>query len=125
MLKLSPLPERRTRSSPRCVNGLAIAWVTGLLWLALSLGAGAASFTASLDRDTITLGESATLTLSFEGGSPANLPQPPSDANVRIQDTGGSSTSISIVNGSMSQTESHPFLVTPLKAGTYEIPAMT
>ena len=36
----------------------------------------AASFTASLDRDTITLGEQATLSLTFEGGQSKNVPTP-------------------------------------------------
>ena len=36
--------------------------------------APAASFTASLDRDTIMLGESATLSLAFEGAAPKNTP---------------------------------------------------
>ena len=33
-----------------------------------------ANLTASLDRDTMTLGETATLSLTFGGGSPRNNP---------------------------------------------------
>jgi hypothetical protein len=50
-----------------------------LLLAALCLaptGARAANFTASLDRDTITLGETATLSLTFEGGQSKNVPTP-------------------------------------------------
>ncbi|MEJ0090660.1 MAG: hypothetical protein WDM80_13075 [Limisphaerales bacterium] len=36
----------------------------------------AASFTATLDRDTITLGEQAMLSLTFDGGQPKNMPVP-------------------------------------------------
>lgn len=102
-----------------------LALLAGLFCLVPGFAAGAASFTASLDRDTLTLGESATMTLSFEGGSPAEVPTPPSDDNVRVQDLHQISSSFNFVNGAMSQTESHTFLVTPLKVGTYDIPAMT
>ena len=48
---------------------------SGLALVLAALGLGtatlaAATFTASLDRDTIALGETATLTLRFEGGQP-------------------------------------------------------
>jgi hypothetical protein len=43
----------------------------------------AATFTASLDRDTIALGESATLSLTFEDGSPRNVPMPPNVAGLQ------------------------------------------
>src|ERR1700733_3812962 len=36
----------------------------------------AASFTASLDRETVSLGESATMSLIFNGGQPENLNMP-------------------------------------------------
>ena len=51
-----------------------------LVLAGLALGGvrlGAATFTASLDRDTLALGESATLSLTFENGSPRNVPAPP------------------------------------------------
>ena len=47
------------------------------LWLVPGL-AGAATFTATLDRDTITLGETATLSLIFGGDSSGGQPGPPS-----------------------------------------------
>src|SRR5882672_4923937 len=52
------------------------------IWIALAIAAllegaaFAASFTASLDRDSMTLGDSATVTLTFQGGSPKNVSAP-------------------------------------------------
>ena len=51
------------------IVGLLILAVLGLI----SPRARAANFSASLDRDTITLGETATLSLTFEGGQPNKL----------------------------------------------------
>ena len=59
-----------------------------LLWLAVA-PARAASFTASLDNDTITLGQSTTLSLTFEGGSPQNVPAP-SVSGLQISQVGTS-----------------------------------
>jgi regulator of replication initiation timing len=98
------------------------------LWAAVllltTLVAGAANFTASLDRDTITLGETATLSLDFEGGAPKAFPALPSPPNLQI--TGrGRSTSITIVNGQSSATESHTFMLAPAQPGEFTIPEMS
>ena len=85
--------------------------------------AGAASFTASLDRDIITLGESATLALAFEGAQPNNLPMP-SVAGLQITQT-GTSQSVNIVNGAMSSTVTVSFSVKPQRPGEFTIPALT
>ena len=71
-----------------------------LLCLALGYGAEAraATFTASLDRDTIALGENATLSLTFEGGSPQNTPVPPNIPGLQISYVGPSSQ-FSFING--------------------------
>ena len=52
-------------------------------WMGMAIDALAAKFTASLDRDTIAMGESATLTLAFEGGSPTVTPQLPAIPKLR------------------------------------------
>ena len=85
--------------------------------------AQAASFTASLDRDTISLGESATLSLTFEGGQSRNLPKP-SVSGLRF-DQNGSSQNFSIVNGAMSSTITVTYSVTPQREGEFTIPALT
>lgn len=84
----------------------------------------AAKFTASLDRDTITLGESVSLALTFDGASPNDVPAPPAIANLQITYVGPSSQ-FSFVNGQTSSTVTHNFQVTPRQAGDFTIPALT
>jgi len=101
---------------------LLLAFAALLLWLAPSV-LRAASFTATLDRETVTVGETATLALRFEGGEPKAIPTPPPQANLQM--TGeGSSRNISIVNGQMSASISQNFALTPTQPGVYVIPAL-
>ncbi|HLH53532.1 MAG TPA: BatD family protein [Verrucomicrobiae bacterium] len=90
----------------------------------LFVNATAATFTASLDRDTITLGETATLSLTFEGGSPDNVPMPPANPNLQVVE-GGTSTQFKFINGQSSSTITHSFRLIPRQPGDYTIPAMT
>src|SRR5665213_274024 len=99
------------------------------IWIALAAAAllhgavFAASFTASLDRDTIMLGEQATLSLTFEGGQSNKVPAPfvPALEFAQI----GNSQSFSIVNGAMSSTVNVSFSVTARQAGKFTIPMLT
>ena len=99
------------------------------IWLAmvaaalLSGAAVAATFTASLDRDTITLGEQATLSLSFEGGQSKNVPTP-NVPGLQITQA-GTSQNVSWINGAMSSTVTVSFSVTARQAGVFTIPALT
>ena len=98
-------------------------WIA-LLAAALFHGAAwAASFTASLDRDAIVLGEQATLSLTFEGGSPRNVPAPNISGLQIVQ--AGNSQSMSWVNGAMTTTVTISFAVTPQRTGEFAIPALT
>jgi hypothetical protein len=83
----------------------------------------AASFTATLDRDSVAVGESATLSLKFEGGQPSQMPSPPQMPNLQIASS-GTSRNINIVNGQFSSTISADFVLTPMQPGVYTIPAM-
>jgi hypothetical protein len=83
----------------------------------------AATFTASLDRDTIALGESATLSLTFEDGSPRNVPMPPNVAGLQIAYVGPSSQ-FSFVNGETKSTVTYNFTLTPRQAGDFTIPTL-
>jgi hypothetical protein len=83
----------------------------------------AASFTASLDRDSITPGDSATLSLTFEGASPSSVPTP-NVSGLQINQT-GNSQNFSYVNGAMSSTVTVTFSVTSDRPGEYTIPALT
>jgi hypothetical protein len=86
-------------------------------------GARAANFTASLDSDTITLGQSATLSLTFEGGQSKNVPTP-SVPGLQITQI-GNSQNFSIVNGAMSSTVTVTFSVAARQPGEFTIPALT
>ena len=64
------------------------------LWLGLFAFVGAtfaATFTAALERDTITLGESVRLGLTLEGVQPKDPPAPPGVANLQIAYNGQAS----------------------------------
>jgi hypothetical protein len=98
-----------------------------ILFLCLGLVARAASFTASLDNetnDTITLGQSATLSLTFEGGQPDNLSalQVP---GLRMNKVGNSTQTTSDFNGHNSLVTTILVAVTPQKTGEFTIPALT
>ena len=82
-----------------------------------------ATFTATLDRGTVAVGEAATLTLSFEGGEPKTIPVPPPIDNLQIESQ-GSSRNLSIINNQISSTISHTFAVIPMQPGEYTIPAL-
>src|ERR1039458_6315021 len=87
----------------------------------------AASFTASLDRDTLTLGESATLSLKFEvvqqQDTPQNLPQLSGIPGLNFGYVGNQSMDLNI-NGIKSSIVTFPYAVTPTKVGEFTIPAM-
>ncbi|MGH7971698.1 MAG: BatD family protein, partial [Limisphaerales bacterium] len=107
-------------------------------WLRLGLGslalvvfaslamavAGAATFTASLDRDTINFGETATLSLAFSGGQPQDPPSVPEVPNLQIAYIGPSSQ-FSVINGQVNSSITYNFTVAPRQPGDYTIPAIS
>src|ERR1051325_9861451 len=100
----------------------------GGLWFTLFFAAAftgfSASFTASLDRDTIMMGETATLTLKFEGGSPKSVPTPPNIPNLQIA-APGSSQNYSFVNGQTSTSIAETFAILAKPPAENTIPALT
>ena len=109
-----------SRSRGRWRRG--IAWVATLLCLAAG-AAGAANFTVSLDRDNIPVGETATLTLKFEGASPNTVPSLPRIPNLNF----GNPVPLSefrSVNGVSSSSVSYSYDVSATQPGEYTIPAM-
>ena len=111
-------PRSRSRPGLRLPFALAVL----LLWAAPS-ALLAATFTATLDRETVTVGETATLTLSFKGGEPKSIPVPPTLPNLQI--TGeGTSRAISFDNGQVSSSISQNFALIPTQPGEFNIPAL-
>ena len=94
-----------------------------ILLLSLGFAAQAANFSVSLDRNTIRLGEEATLSLTFEGGQPSVVPEP----NVAGLDFSNpvSTQNSSDINGVMSFTVTISYAVIPHQAGGFTIPPMT
>ena len=94
------------------------------LWIGLFVADGrAATFTAALDRQTLSPGESAILTLTFQDGTPDELPSLPAVPNLSLRHTGQKSQ-FNFVNGRSSTQVFHEYLVTPALAGDYTIPAI-
>ncbi len=123
---MANLPRaQRPRAVSRKLIFLRFAWtlLLGVLFIR-SATAGAATFTASLDHDTIALGDSATLSLKFEGGSPRAVPAPPATPNLQIAYVGQSSQ-VNFVNGQVNSSITHSFTLTPRQVGEFTIPALT
>ncbi|MEO5804336.1 MAG: BatD family protein [Verrucomicrobiota bacterium] len=83
----------------------------------------APSLKVSLDRDTISLGESATVSFTFADASQAPQPALPAMSNLQISYAGQSSQFTS-VNGQVSSSVTHNFVITPTAAGDFVIPAI-
>ncbi len=90
-------------------------------WLVCALDA--ATLTAKLDRDIISVGESATLSLEFQGGSPSAAPNLAGPQGLAIQ-YAGQSSQYNIVNGQVSASVSLNYLITAQRVGDYAIPAI-
>ena len=118
MDKRADAPKRR----PHRLRRAALALFLGIIFAVTP--AFATSFTASLDRDLINLGETASLALAFEDVSPNDVPTPPAIPNLQITYIGPSSQH-SIINGQVSSSVRYMFSVTPRQAGDYKIPAIT
>jgi hypothetical protein len=115
-IKLNP------RSRSQAGLRLLFAFLSLLLWSAPS-ALRAATFTATLDRETVTVGETATLSLRFDGGELKSIPALPQLPNLQIAGE-GSSRNISIDNGQFSASIIQTFLLTPTQPGEFIIPAL-
>jgi BatD DUF11 like domain len=99
------------------------------VWIALFAAAlfpcalFAASFTASLDRDTMTLGEQATLSLKFEDVQPKDAPAIPHIDGLQFQYIGPSS-SFNFINGQTSSSITYNYAVTAQRDGEFTIPGL-
>jgi hypothetical protein len=103
---------------------LTLKTLAMLLAALLPGAAWAAAFTASLDRDTLTLGESATLSLTFEGGQPGNITMP-QVSDLQINQVGQTSHTTSDFSGHGTTVTTVLLAVAPQKTGEFVIPALT
>ena len=85
----------------------------------------AASFTASLDRDTITLGEQATLSLIFEGGQPTKLTALDVPGLQFGTPSRSFSQNIDFNSGQVNARLTLAYSVVPQREGEFAIPALT
>jgi hypothetical protein len=83
----------------------------------------AATFTATLDRETVTVGETATLSLTFKGGEPKSMSALPQLPNLQIASEGTSQNMV-IENGQVSASFVQTFALTPTQPGEFVIPAL-
>jgi hypothetical protein len=110
----------------RMLNTLRILLIA-LLAAVVCRGTSAAEeikFRASLDRDFISLGQSAQLSLQFQGSSGIPAPELPDIEGLQSRYI-GPSTRMSIVNGRMSSSVTHIYRLAPVKTGKFEIPPIS
>ena len=102
-----------------------LCWVAAglLLWLAGS-SVGAATLTATLDRNMVPLGESVTLSLIFEGGAPAGSPRLPDFPGVRVQPGVSQRREFSFVNGKQSARQIFDYVLVPAQLGDVVVPSL-
>ncbi len=101
-------------------GGLALAC---LLAMAALPAVAAPQFQTSLDQDTIRLGETATLSMTFTGGSPDGQPEVPPIAGIRFGAT-GTSQQMSIVGIQVSSSTVYTLELIPTRAGVFTIPPL-
>lgn len=80
----------------------------------------AASLTASLDREQITLEDQAVYTLTLKDAGDAGSPILPPMRDFNVQEA-GTSSQVSIINGSFSKSVQYNYVLVPKKAGKFSI----
>ena len=122
----------RMSSSPnKLTAGRELSRALGLVLVLLSLGfvggslAAEVRFSASLDRESVVRGETVTLTLKFEGGSPKALPAIPPIAGLQVGQNVSSSINTTMApGGAMTSIHSYSLSLVPHQAGEFVIPAL-
>ncbi len=108
------------------LRGIAMLRSFTLLFgfLLLTATASAVTFTASVERETIYLGESVGFSLTFEGAQPDGTPNIPAIAGLQFSYNGPSSQ-FSFVNGQTTTKITHNYTITPRQVGDFTIPALS
>jgi hypothetical protein len=116
-------PLRRERRAPRIPRIVSFAALFLLAWLLSSAVSRAATFTATFQRNPITMGESAVLVLQFEGGEPAQPPSVPPVSGLTVGFT-GRAQHLEFFNGLQRQRITFNYLLSPSRPGDYQLPAI-
>lgn len=82
------------------------------------------NFEVTVDRNKVSLGSSLKLNLNFYGTQDISAPELPNIDGFNWQYL-GPSTRISIVNGQVSNSITHMYVLMPLKTGSFTIPPLT
>jgi hypothetical protein len=112
----------KLRRSRRDFATLALIAVTVVL-SGLSTANAAPSFRASVDRTSIGLGETVTLNLVFENGTPRAWPTVPTIKDLDVVGVPNQSSNFSMINGQTTTTITLSYILRPRKEGEYQIPA--
>lgn len=110
-----------------CMRRLAASWLCLLLAFCVAPAATWAkelTLSASLNRTEVAVGESAQLDLVIEGTLKSEEPPEIDVDGLNIQYY-GPQTQVSTINSDTQITLTHTYLVTPERAGTFTIPAIT
>jgi hypothetical protein len=98
-------------------------WLWFVVFFALVSEAFSANFTASIDRDSVVLGDQVVLTLKFENGqpqAPVNLPQV--EGLQVIQSSVSQNSSMVVDNGVQSTVLTYSVALQPSRSGEFVIP---
>lgn len=106
------------------MRSIAKVWIAVLALALFSRAAWAATLTASFDHDTLNLGESAVLSLKFDGVQPADPPNLPAIDGLQVQYT-GQYLSSTVINNQFSSSIAFNYTVQPQRAGQFTIPALS
>lgn len=115
MSELSKFGSQTRGRSPR--------WLWFVTLFALVSRAFSATFTTSLDRDSIVLGEQVVLTFKFEDGQPQEILNLPQLDGLSIPNSfNNQSTYVSINNGVQTTVSSYTVVLEPTRVGDFVIP---
>ena len=109
--------RKKFRTLNRSLIGL---WFAS--FFAFALTGFSASFTASLDRNSVVLGEQVTLTLKFEDGQPQAISNLPQVDGLRIASSVERSANTVITGGKQTTVYSYSLALEPLRVGEFVIP---
>ncbi|MFH1395579.1 MAG: BatD family protein [Candidatus Omnitrophota bacterium] len=96
-------------------------FIAAILIMSITLSAFAQDvrFTASLEKNKVSVGNPVYLYLTLEGAQESGQPEVAAKDGLQIKYV-GPSTKISVVNGSVSQSITYTYLIIPLKEGEFQ-----